>query len=424
MYFAESFRGCLVTSPEHYADRLSQLKLPTISDSTERELRMDTEDRASNSNANVVDIAQAKFELERWQAEEDIKLKLGELEIKREDIRLRNDELRIKEKELTRSKWSNPLMLAIVGLATTLLVSTVQSCSQAESNRNLERQRFESTLIQKTLELPTQEKSAERLKFLLQVGLIKDETGKIKYYVDNPTEIPLQGVTFSSSEVLTPDIKSGVEKSLAKFQRYLTGMGFDIAGRKITVNITSKAEVQANAFIEDIKGLPTLSLGPSVAKDETAILQQYALYILRSHRADLKVEDEEQHRALAALWWGLADYLNCSYRNDPVVGPILGPQLKLPYLRNLDNQLKFSEMDEHTSVYKAGETWGGALWELRDKLGQDLADKVFFDVWANVQRNDDAQRIVQRILDSDQSIESGKHAEEIRTVFTRRDLKL
>ena len=399
---------------------------------------MSTEDKESNANSTPINIDLAKLELERWQieedaklkkwqAEEDIKLKTGELEIKRDEVKLRHDELLIKGKELSKSKWSSPLLLAIVGLATTLIVSTVQSCSQTKANRDLERQRFESSLIQKTLELPTQEKSAERFKFLLDIGLIQDDTGKIRYYVEHPSEIPLQGVTFSRSAALTPAIKSSVEESLASFQKYLSGLGFDLAGRKINVKIDPA--IDRNTIIENIGDTPTLILGPSVAKDETAILQQYALYILNSQRAELHLEknsgdDNNRERSLINLWWGLADYLNCSHRDDPIVGKILGQLLQAPYLRNLENDRKFSEITDTHPPQDAGEIWGGALWEIRTICGQGCADKMFFDVWSNVQLGDDTQRIAQRFLEHAQSIEGGNYVESIRAMFSRRDLKL
>jgi hypothetical protein len=399
---------------------------------------MSTEDKEPGAHVNSNNFEQAKFDLERWQveedaklrwwqAEEDVKLKTGELAIKRDEIKLRHDELAIKEKEFSKSKWSNPLLLAIVGLATTLLVSTVQSCSQNKANIDLERQRFESALIQKTLELPTQEKSAERFKFLLEIGLIKDDTGRIKYYVDNPKEIPLQGVTFAASESLTPGIKSGVEKSLASFQKYLSGIGFELAGRKISVNIDPKQD--NNAFIENIETTPSLTLGPSVARDETAILQQYALYILERSRAELNLakaqgDDHDSNRQLVQLLSGLADYFNCSYRNDPIVGKILGQRLQKPYLRNLDNQRKFTEISDSTDPLEAGEVWGGALWEIRNACGQDVADKMFYDVWSQVQVGDSTQKIGQRLNDYGWSAAAGKCAENIQTALTSRDMKL
>jgi hypothetical protein len=199
-----------------------------------------------------------------------------------------------------------------------------------------------------------------------------------------------------------------------------------LAGKKINVKIDPA--VDRNTIIENIGDTPTLILGPSVARDETAILQQYALYILNSHRVDLHLdkvsEDNNHERSLINLWWGMADYLNCSHRNDPIVGKILGQLLQAPYLRNLENDRKFSEIDESSAPQDAGEIWGGALWEIRMICGQGCADKMFFDVWLKVQPGDDTQKIAQRFLEHAQSIEGGDYVEKIRAAFSRRDLKL
>jgi hypothetical protein len=56
-------------------------------------------------------------------------------------------------------------------------------------------------------------------------------------------------------------------------------------------------------------------------------------------------------------------------------------------------QRKFSEISNSLSPQEAGEVWGGALWEIRNACGQDLADKMFYNVWSQVQVGDNTQKI-------------------------------
>jgi hypothetical protein len=83
------------------------------------------------------------------------------------------------------------LLVAAVGLFATLLASIVQNYLQSEASRRLERQRFESTLIQKALETEDPEEAAKRLEFLVSLGFVTDENGKIIGYVKKPESIPL-----------------------------------------------------------------------------------------------------------------------------------------------------------------------------------------------------------------------------------------
>jgi hypothetical protein len=123
-------------------------------------------------------IERAKLEFEKWKTEEDFKIKREDLELKRRD--------------LSRSSLSSPLFLAILGILASIIAALVQNFLQSRANRNLERQRFESGLIQKAVETSDQQAAADRLKFLLRLGLIADTTGRIAEYVENPGTIPVQ----------------------------------------------------------------------------------------------------------------------------------------------------------------------------------------------------------------------------------------
>jgi hypothetical protein len=139
-----------------------------------------TQGEGNGQTPSQVNLEQAKLDLEKRKIEEDIRIKREELEIKRRDS--------------TKSVWSSPLLVAVIGLFATIMANIIQNYLQSEGNRNLERQRFESTLIQKALETGSSEEAAKRLQFLVNIGFIKDETGKIANYVSDPETIPLHPV--------------------------------------------------------------------------------------------------------------------------------------------------------------------------------------------------------------------------------------
>jgi lysozyme family protein len=87
--------------------------------------------------------------------------------------------------------WSTvttTLLAAVFGL----LGTGVGAVLQGVYNLQLERQKFESSLIAKALEPDDQDKRAKQLDFYIKIGLIKDERliAGLKPFLDNPTEIP------------------------------------------------------------------------------------------------------------------------------------------------------------------------------------------------------------------------------------------
>jgi hypothetical protein len=109
-----------------------------------------------------------------------------------QEVRLKRDELELKRKELAKHLWSSPLVLAVIGLIATILGNTVQNYFQNSSAKELEQRRFEAELVRKAIDTTDQGEAAARLKLYFDLGLIKDDKGKIAGYVQTPGEIPLQ----------------------------------------------------------------------------------------------------------------------------------------------------------------------------------------------------------------------------------------
>ncbi len=77
-----------------------------------------------------------------------------------------------------------------------------------------------------------------------------------------------------------------------------------------------------------------------------------------------------------AMHEGLADYFAATITNDSRLGENLGRHTDLP-LRNLENRLVWPDhRDDFDQVHANGEIFGGALWEVRQAVGPDVADAV------------------------------------------------
>jgi hypothetical protein len=110
-----------------------------------------------------------EFEREKWRAE----------------YALRDREIKVKEREASRSRWSSPLVLAVLAAAIAALGNAAAiwltgrsqhdlETAKAEQARVLEEGKAEATRILEMIKTGDPEKAADNLKFLLDAGLISD----------------------------------------------------------------------------------------------------------------------------------------------------------------------------------------------------------------------------------------------------------
>jgi hypothetical protein len=157
-------------------------------------------ERVPNESAN-----QPAFDLEREKFVEDVRLRERELGIREREQTTRRDEVDLKGREFARSRWSSPLVLAVIG-ATLAGVSNAFVAwwnsreqrqledSRAGAARELERQKdernaaleaskAEGARILEMIKTNDPDKAASNLSFLLDAGLASDPDGRIKRYL-------------------------------------------------------------------------------------------------------------------------------------------------------------------------------------------------------------------------------------------------
>jgi hypothetical protein len=153
---------------------------------------------------NELDHARLELDREKWQAEHS--LRLAELELKRN--------------ELNRSKWLNPLVIAVfaataaaLGNAGVTLINSHQqlklerertsatqklNLEQSRSTLNLEQTKSEAARILEVIKTNDPDKAAVNLKFMIETGLIADPktSEQIQAYLDKRS--PGEGVSLPS----------------------------------------------------------------------------------------------------------------------------------------------------------------------------------------------------------------------------------
>jgi putative chitinase len=154
-------------------------------------------------------------------------------ELMKLEIKMKETELAIKQAELQskanekpappapRPGATSPLTIAVITGIIGLLGAGVANILQTRSNLQLERQKFESSLMLKAIETGNPEGAARNLLFLIKVGLIQDPSGKIAALEAKPQDAPVLPVS-SGAAVPIPRTASAVQ---IFFDRYVEQFG-------------------------------------------------------------------------------------------------------------------------------------------------------------------------------------------------------
>jgi hypothetical protein len=203
---------------------------------------------------------------------------------------------------------------------------------------------------------------------------------------------------------------------LSKYINYLDNIGFP--ADPVSIQIVEGKEMNASYDGRD------MLIDPRLSGDVDAPRREYTHHVLyKSNKLDVGY----QNQPMQQIESGLADYFPCSFADRPSFGEIVAAVMNLgkPYTRNLNNSRKFDETLEFGSMSQdRGEIWGGAFWELRSILGQDLADRILVRAWQSMAwptaEQDTASKFIDALLVNARQIASDRQVAEIRTTFRKR----
>jgi hypothetical protein len=218
---------------------------------------------------------------------------------------------------------------------------------------------------------------------------------------------------FTPSSKVSESTKRQIEAAFAKYQQYLNRLGYRGTGGSIEVDIQNPMKVPgAIAYYEPDKR--RMVIDSKYASEETVLYREYTHHVLYS--ASPTNASSGESWAYYSIESALAWYLPCSFVGNPK--PSVGSW-------DLTKKRSFGEIrpDLGSAMADGTEIWGSAFWEIRQVLGQQVADKLLFDTWfklrpADVIRDRGAS-FVKLLLESQQP-----HASQIREIFGRRGLAL
>jgi hypothetical protein len=146
--------------------------------------------------AREVEIRKLELELKREMSRADIEIRNRELDLRQRERDTADGELKLKREEMDRSKWNNPVVVAIFAAALAGLMNIIGTSlndyfqreterTKAKATDELEKGKAESARILEMIRTGDKREAAGNLQFLVDAGLIadKERVDKIKAYV-------------------------------------------------------------------------------------------------------------------------------------------------------------------------------------------------------------------------------------------------
>jgi hypothetical protein len=224
---------------------------------------------------------------------------------------------------------------------------------------------------------------------------------------------------------VSPDLQAKLQQALTAYQQYFQGLGFRPTADHVTVDVSKDVLPGVIAYYDFSTN--TLVINEAHAHDTDLLLREYSHHVLYS-KPSLKAADRTW--AYLAIESGLANYFVCSSRNSPAFGEATSRRLELPAKNwSLQNDRKFAEQrpDWGSAMADGAQIWGGAFWDLRQKLGQKVADRLLYRAWFSLEAADvesnEPKRFLDVLLKTDALVPGSKHSDEIKAVFKARGME-
>jgi hypothetical protein len=246
---------------------------------------------------------------------------------------------------------------------------------------------------------------------------LKQQDERVKHVAERVNRV--ESLAFSGT---TPEQERFLSAALGQFNEYLQSLAVDV-GPAPSVEVRTGIQ---NAYYDGTNN--KIVLDAPLASDQDVVLREYTHHVLMSMRPE---SYEDLERSGQGVESGLADYLACSSTDDPVLGEraalvyheLWG--LDRPYIRNLKNAKGFENLDL-THPQDEGEVWGGAFWEIRERLGKSDADGLLVAAWAATERfgaDQPSAPFAKALIETLAARTSGALATDIRDVLERRDVR-
>jgi hypothetical protein len=164
------------------------------------------------------------------------------------------------------------------------------------------------------------------------------------------------------------------------------------------------------------------------AEDGETVLHEFGHAIQDAIIPDFGQSEEE-----AAIGEGFGDYFAASFFADKKPewyqtsvmtwdGLLIGLKKGLdpPYLRRVDNVWTCDEFVVGDDEHDNGEIWSAILWDIREELGRETADRMIIESHFQLDGFTTFARHARAIIDADANLNGGGNRDVLRKIFRRR----
>jgi len=390
------------------------------------------------------ELLRLEFDREKWRAETEVRAR--ELALFEREQANKDAELALRRDEQARSRWTNPLVVAILAAALAAVSNAVIAvvngklqraleASKRDAELAIEESKAESVRILEMIKTGETETAAKNLTFLLDTGLVTGTPRAVRLREFLAHRQPGTGPAlpaptrfgFEQTPALTSSVQDELQKNLEKYIAYLDKMGFPSNIRKAQVKIDT-LDIPNASYIPQTN---TLVIDARLVHDIYPLLREYGHHVLAAQHPDTWSERTQ----VTAIESALADYFAGSFMDNPKLGEIAakvfninGVDLKRPYIRMLDNERKFGEFT-HLTIdeipYAGAEIWGGAFWAMRTQYGRDTVDPILAQAWQAVQwprsTADMARTFANAVLSTAKTKVEGRQVQAMREILEDRE---
>jgi hypothetical protein len=213
--------------------------------------------------------------------------------------------------------------------------------------------------------------------------------------------------------------------------RYLERLGYRgsraIFRAPIAVNVNGTR--QDNSWYSPWDKLLTFGTGEiDDAEDGETILHEFGHAL-----QDAICPDFGQSKQAAAMGEGFGDYFAASffaerkparYRSSVMTwdGLLYGLEDRLdpPCLRRVDTDRTYADFRPRAGEHRNGEIWSATLWDIRKKLGREIADRIIVESHFQLDGFTTFARGARAIIDADRNLNRGSHRTTLCRIFRKR----
>jgi hypothetical protein len=254
---------------------------------------------------------------------------------------------------------------------------------------------------------------AEVQRSVADIKSLRTQLGVVSQKVDAIGE----KLGFTPSSSITSESKAQLQTAFKKFQEFLQALGYQGWSDHVVIDIPEKMTKDAFAYYDP--GNQTMVIDRRYASDPDLLYHEYMHHVLIFRAPN--PGDAWTYYSIEA---GLANYFPCSFNNNPRLSEVTAALTggNFPKI-DLNESRSFRGLRPGMDVIMVlAEAWGGAFWEIRRALKQEIADKILFEAWFNLSpdevRGNRGEAFVRRIIEADR----GAHQAQILQIFNERGL--